>query len=76
MIQELLRGGAGLIGGVRKISITGVLEGSSPSPSPSFFTTTTPVSSSASAENQNLQCLHDGDEQLISKPISRDEQCQ
>ncbi|CAL5369548.1 unnamed protein product [Camellia sinensis] len=63
MIQELLGGGAGLIGGERKISITGVLEGSSPSPSPSSSSpspsssaATTPASSSAPAENQNLRC--------------------
>ncbi|XP_059623777.1 dof zinc finger protein DOF5.6-like [Cornus florida] len=61
MIQELF-GSAELIGGERKISISGLLEGSSPSPSPSpslsppsSSTTTTPTSSSA-PENQNLRC--------------------
>ncbi|OMO56752.1 Zinc finger, Dof-type [Corchorus capsularis] len=69
MIQELL-GGAGLIGGERKISINGsILEGTpttnSPSPSPSSSTTSTTTttttnnnnsSGSANSENQNLRC--------------------
>ncbi|EOX91307.1 hypothetical protein QUC31_003046 [Theobroma cacao] len=65
MIQELL-GGAGLIGGERKISIGGsILEGTptaTPSPSPSSSTTssstTTTTNSTAppNSENQNLRC--------------------
>ncbi|XP_021274119.1 dof zinc finger protein DOF5.1-like [Herrania umbratica] len=65
MIQELL-GGAGLIGGERKISIGGtILEGTptaTPSPSPSSSTTssstttTTNSTAPANSENQNLRC--------------------
>ncbi|KAK6924100.1 Zinc finger, Dof-type [Dillenia turbinata] len=60
MIQELLGGSGGLLGGERKLSFSPgvVLEGCpspSPSPSPSSSTSTTNTSSSSS-ENQNPRC--------------------
>ncbi|KAK6922997.1 Zinc finger, Dof-type [Dillenia turbinata] len=60
MIQELLGGSGGLLGGERKLSFSPgvVLEGSpspSPSPSPSSSTSTTNTSNSSSG-NQNLRC--------------------
>ncbi|XP_043713100.1 dof zinc finger protein 2-like isoform X2 [Telopea speciosissima] len=71
MIQELLGGGSSLVGGERKISINGILEGSSHSPSPSpsssanttaaaaaaATTTTTATSSSSTSQSSDQQSL-------------------
>ncbi|XP_021631965.1 dof zinc finger protein DOF2.4 isoform X2 [Manihot esculenta] len=66
MIQELL-GGAGLIGGERKISINGTILEATPSPSPSLSspsssstatatTTATAAANSTSSTPENLRC--------------------
>ncbi|KAL5557130.1 hypothetical protein UlMin_039366 [Ulmus minor] len=56
MIQELL-GGAGLIGGERKISINGRVLESTPSPSSSTNTATATTSSAATTTTSNLEIL-------------------
>nr|CAN72540.1 hypothetical protein VITISV_028751 [Vitis vinifera] len=66
MIQELLGGGAGLIGGERKITINGGILEASPSPSPSpspsssssgnTTTVTTAAAATTSSASENLRC--------------------